>query len=163
MVPIGSGARRPHRRALWLVWPPHELRRRQQFLRMWLYGPLPVFVSRYQVSVYGRFLPKPDPPLVLPFGLPDAVRGRPPLGMPPLPRAVFASNPMRDLTWLLGIWERRILPRVPGAELHIYGLRDYEHRYADRRHAGTCARRHNGVHRFGRRSLRPARRGTAHG
>lgn len=125
-------ARRPHRRALWLVWPPHELRRRQQFLRMWLYRPLPVFVSRYQVGVYGRFLPKPDPPLVLPLGLTDAVRGRPPLGMPPPPRAVFASNPMRDLTWLLGIWERRILPRIPGAELHIYGLRDYEHRYADR-------------------------------
>jgi glycosyltransferase involved in cell wall biosynthesis len=122
-------ARRCRRRALWLVWPPHELRRRRLFLRMWFYRPLPVFVSRYQV---GHFLPRPNPLLVIPFGLPDAVRGHPPLDAPPPPRAVFASNPMRDLKWLLGIWERRILPRVPGAELHIYGLRDYSYRYTDR-------------------------------
>lgn len=125
-------ARRPRRRALWLVWPPHNLRKRPEFLRMWLYRPVPIFVSRYQVGVYGRFLPKPAPLLVIPFGLPDAVRGRRPLDAPPPPRAIFASNPMRDLRWLLGIWERRILPRVPGAELHIYGIRDYAHRYADR-------------------------------
>ncbi len=125
-------ARRCRRRALWLVWPPHELRRRQLFLRMWLYRPLPVFVSRFQVGAYGRYLPKPDPALVIPFGLPDAVRGRPPLDAPPPPRAVFASNPMRDLKWLLEVWQRRILPQVPGAELHIYGIRDYKHRYADR-------------------------------
>ena len=125
-------ARRRSRRALWLVWPPHELRRRALFLRMWLYRPVPIFVSRYQAGVYGRFLPGPHPLRVIPFGLPDAVRGRPPLDAPPPPRAVFASNPMRDLTWLLGVWESRILPRVPGAELHIYGIRDYAHRYADR-------------------------------
>ncbi len=125
-------ARRPRRRALWLVWPPHDLRRRPMFVRMWLRRPLPIFVSRYQVGVYGRFLPRPHPLLVLPFGLPEAVRGRPPLDAPPPPRAVFASNPMRDLRWLLGIWEERILPRVPDAELHIYGIRDYAHRYADR-------------------------------
>jgi glycosyltransferase involved in cell wall biosynthesis len=125
-------ARRPRRRALWLVWPPHNLRRRPPFIRMWFYRPLPVFVSPFQVGVYGRFLPSPRPLLVIPFGLPDAVRGRPPLAAPPGPRAVFASNPMRDLRWLLGIWEQRVLPHVPGAELHIYGIRDYEHRYADR-------------------------------
>jgi glycosyltransferase involved in cell wall biosynthesis len=124
--------RRPRRRALWLVWPPHNLRKRLHFLRMWLYRPLPIFVSPYQVSIYWRFLPTPDPLLILPFGLPAAVRGRPPLDTPPPPHAIFASNPMRDLKWLLGIWERQILPQVPGAELHIYGIRDYAHRYADR-------------------------------
>ena len=124
-------AHRPRRRALWLVWPPHNLNKRPAFLRMWLYRPVPIFVSQYQVSIFGRFLPKPDPLLVIPFGLPDAVRGRPPLDAPPPPRAIFASNPMRDLSWLLGVWERRIRPLVPGAELHIYGIRDYAYRYAD--------------------------------
>lgn len=125
-------ARRPRRRALWLVWPPHNLNRRRQFLQMWFFRPVPIFVSQYQVGVYGRYLSKPGPLLVIPLGLPDAVRGRPALDAPPPPRAIFASNPMRDLKWLLGIWERRILPQVPGAELHIYGIRDYAHRFADR-------------------------------
>jgi len=79
------------------------LRRWPRFARIWLYRPLPIFVSRYQVGVYGRFLPRPNPLLVLPIGLPEAVCGRPPLNAPPPPRAVFASNPMRDLKWLLGV------------------------------------------------------------
>ena len=128
LLDLGRGA---WRRALWLVWPPHELRRKGSFLRMWLYRPLPVFVSRYQVDAYGRFLPRPRPPLILPFGLPEAVRGRPSLEASPPPRAVFASNPIRDLTWLLKIWEKLILPRVPGAEFHIYGIRDYAYRYGE--------------------------------
>lgn len=39
---------------------------------------------------------------------------------PPPPRAVFASNPLRNLDALLAIWAARILPAVPGASLHVY-------------------------------------------
>ena len=34
-----------------------------------------------------------------------------------------------DLRWLIGLWGRSILPSVPGAELHVYGIRDYAYRY----------------------------------
>lgn len=122
-------ARCPRRRALWVVWPPNNLHRRMHVLRMWLRRPRPVFVSRYQTSIYGRRLPDPRPLVILPFGLPNAVRGRPARSAAPPPHAVFASNPMRNLTWLLDLWARRILPRVPNAELHIHGIRDYAHRY----------------------------------
>jgi glycosyltransferase involved in cell wall biosynthesis len=90
-----------------------------------------VFVSELQARAYPPWLPGSRSPLVLPFGLPDAVRGRAPLLAPPPPRAVFASNPQRDLRWLLGLWARAILPAVPEAELHLYGIRDYAYRYGE--------------------------------
>jgi glycosyltransferase involved in cell wall biosynthesis len=59
------------------------------------------------------------------------VQGRAPLPESPPPRAVFASNPQRDLRWLLALWGRAIVPAVPRAELHLYGLRDYGYRYGE--------------------------------
>ena len=42
------------------------------------------------------------------------------IARPPPPRAIFTSNPLRGLDWLLDLWVERIRPAVPGAELHIY-------------------------------------------
>jgi glycosyltransferase involved in cell wall biosynthesis len=117
---------------VWVVWPPYNLSKRWNVLRMWFYRPLPVFVSEYQLSVYSWRLPRPVRRLVLPFGLPDAVRGQALLAQPPPPHAIFASNPTRNLSWLIDLWGQRILPHVPAAELHIYGIRDYRHRYGER-------------------------------
>ena len=39
---------------------------------------------------------------------------------PPVPRAIFTSNPLRGLDWLLDLWVARIKPAVPQSELHIY-------------------------------------------
>ena len=39
---------------------------------------------------------------------------------PPPPYAIFTSNPLRGLDWLLDMWVTRIAPAVPEAELHIY-------------------------------------------
>lgn len=44
----------------------------------------------------------------------------------PPPKAVFTSNPMRSLDWLLDVWESRIHPAVPAAELHVFaGIATY--------------------------------------
>ena len=39
---------------------------------------------------------------------------------PPPPVAIFASNPLRGLDWLLDLWAARIRPALPLAELHLY-------------------------------------------
>src|SRR5262249_35543638 len=45
---------------------------------------------------------------------------------PPPPRAIFTSNPLRGLDWLLDRWETAIRPAVSGAEFHIFsGPRTY--------------------------------------
>jgi glycosyltransferase involved in cell wall biosynthesis len=124
-------ARRPQRRALWVVWPARGLGRLHRARRLWRYRPWPVFVSDVQAAAYRWWLPRARHGLVIPFGLPDAVRGHPPLPAAPPPRAIFASNPQRDLRWHTALWAQAILPRVPHAELHIHGIRDYAYRYGE--------------------------------
>jgi glycosyltransferase involved in cell wall biosynthesis len=124
-----DAVRRPARRALWVVWVPTGYRRPGRIARLWWHRPRPVFVSDFQARSYPPWLPRPTPPIVIPFGLPAAVRGRAPLPSAPPRRAIFASNPQRDLRWLIALWTRAILPRVPDAELHIYGIRDYGYRF----------------------------------
>ena len=56
---------------------------------------------------------------IIPYGVLDHFRRAVPREPPP-PRAIFTSNPLRGLDWLLDLWVSRIRPAVPGAELHIY-------------------------------------------
>ncbi len=57
--------------------------------------------------------------IVIPYGVLDIFRHAVPRDPPP-PCAVFTSNPLRGLDWLLDLWAARIRPAVPQAELHIY-------------------------------------------
>ena len=117
-----SFVRRPRRRALWVLWPANQLRHYKKFWQLWVYRPVPVLVSHYQAKTWSRVLPRPDPQIVLPFGLPEDVRGHPPLATAPPPHAIFASNPTRNLRGLVEIWAASILARVPGAVLDVYGV-----------------------------------------
>jgi len=56
---------------------------------------------------------------VIPYGVLDRFRHAEPREPPP-PRAVFTSNPLRGLDWLLDLWVSRIKSAIPDAELHIY-------------------------------------------
>jgi glycosyltransferase involved in cell wall biosynthesis len=113
---------RPKRRAIWVLWPANQLRHYKKAWRMWLYRPVPVLVSHYQAKTYSRVLPRRNPHIVLPFGLPEDVRGQQPLASPPRRHAIFASNPQRNLRRLVEIWASSILPRVPDAVLDVYGV-----------------------------------------
>jgi glycosyltransferase involved in cell wall biosynthesis len=114
--------RRPRRRVLWVLWPANQLRHYKKIPTMWRYRPIPVLVSHYQAKTYSRLLPRRDPQIVLPFGLPEDVRGHAPLATAPPPRAIFASNPTRNLRRLVEIWASLILPRVGDAVLDVYGV-----------------------------------------
>jgi len=56
---------------------------------------------------------------IVPYGVSDGFRHAEPRRPPP-PRAVFTSNPMRSLDWLLDAWAGSIRPAVPAAELHVF-------------------------------------------
>ena len=114
---------RPKRRAVWVLWPVSQLRHYKKVWRMWLYRPIPILASFYEAKAYSPILPRFKPLLVLPHGLPDDVRGHAPLAEAPPPRAIFASNPTRNLRRLVEIWAKSILPRVPNATLEVYGVR----------------------------------------
>ena len=57
--------------------------------------------------------------VIIPYGLLEDFR-QPAAREPPAPRAIFTSNPLRGLDWLLDLWTARIAPAVPEAELHVY-------------------------------------------
>lgn len=116
--------RQPRRRAIWVLWQPNHLKHYKQIWRMWHYRPIPILMSLHQVRIYSPFLPPRAPHILLPLALPDDVRGHPPHETAPPPRAIFASNPQRNLRRLVEIWAQSILPRVPGAVLDIYGVHD---------------------------------------
>ncbi len=116
--------RRPKRRTIWVLWQANHLKHYKQIWRMWLYRPIPILISLHQVHIYSPFLPRRDPHIVLPHGLPDDLRGHPALSEAPAPHAIFASNPQRHLNRLVEIWAQSILPRVPNAVFDIYGVHD---------------------------------------
>lgn len=112
----------PKRRALWVLWPANQLRHYKKIWRMWFYRPIPILVSHYQAMTYSRLLPHRNPHIVLPFGLPEDIRGQQPLAAVPRRHAIFASNPERNLRRLVEIWASSILPEVPDAVLDVYGV-----------------------------------------
>jgi glycosyltransferase involved in cell wall biosynthesis len=118
--------KRPRRRALWVIWPVNQLKHYKKIWRAWWYRPVPVLASLHQARMYSPFLPRRNPQIVIPLGLPDDVRGHPPLQSPPPPRAIFTSRPTLNLKGLVEIWAERILPRVPDAVLDVYGVHDLE-------------------------------------
>lgn len=114
--------RKPQRRAIWVLWPVNQLKHYKKIWRLWLYRPLPILVSQYQADTYSPFLPRRNPQIVIPLGLPDDVRGHGIQAEPPGRHAIFASNPQRNLRRLVEIWAASILPRVPDAILDVYGV-----------------------------------------
>jgi hypothetical protein len=112
----------PQRLAIWVLWPSNQLRHYKKIWRMWLHRPLPVLESHYQVEGYSPLLPRRGSHILIPLGLPDDVRGRGTLASVPARRAIFASNPQRNLGRLVEIWATSILPRVPDAVLEVYGV-----------------------------------------
>lgn len=63
---------------------------------------------------------------IVPFGVTELFRHGAVRTQAPPPKAVFTSNPLRSLDWLLDVWETRIRPALPTAELHVFaGMATY--------------------------------------
>jgi len=87
-----------------------------QFLRR---RPVIVFIGGYHATTLPGWVPDGGR-ATIPYGLPDLFCDAEPARDIPGPRAIFTSNPLRGLDWLLDLWAREIEPDVPGAELHVF-------------------------------------------
>lgn len=117
LLPLLPKARR---RVFWTHNPAGYLLKWRYLSKLWRFRPTVVFIGRYHATTYPAWAPDGGR-AVIPYGIPDLFRTATPAAAPPAPRAVFTSNPLRSLDWLLGVWERDIRPRVPTAELHVFG------------------------------------------
>ena len=109
---------RAGRRLFWLHNPAGYLEKPRNLWRLAWYHPTLVVTGAYHATTIPPWLPCGGREII-PYGILESFRGAPPRE-PPLPRAIFTSNPLRGLDWLLDLWVGRIAPAVPNAELHIY-------------------------------------------
>lgn len=110
--------RRAGTRLFWLHNPARYLKKPRNLWRLARWRPQIVVTGLYHRATVPRWLPV-SAPAIIPYGLLDPFRGAAPRP-PPLPRAIFTSNPLRGLDWLLNLWRTRIAPALPQAELHIH-------------------------------------------
>jgi glycosyltransferase involved in cell wall biosynthesis len=109
---------RAKRRLLWLHNPARYLRKPRMLWPLARWRPTIIVTGRYHAGTVPDWVPRRGLEII-PYGVLDRFRGAPER-QPPPPRAVFTSNPLRGLDWLLDLWTARIAPLVPGAELHVY-------------------------------------------
>jgi hypothetical protein len=117
---------RPKRRVIWVLWGANQLRHYKRLWRMWLYPPKPILMSLSQLRDYWPVLPRRGDISLIHLPLPEAVRGHLPLPESPPHRAIFASNPQRNLRALVELWGERILPALPEAVLDVYGVNNLQ-------------------------------------
>lgn len=110
---------RARRRAFWLHNPAGYVLKPRYLLRFIRWRPVLVFLGPHHAATLPAWVPGRR--RIIPYGLAETFRTADPGDEAPRPpRAVFTSNPLRGLDWLMDLWQRDIRPQVPGAELHLY-------------------------------------------
>jgi len=107
------------RTIFWIHNPASYLMKWRYLWKLWQVKPAIIYIGTYHGTTYPAWASGGER-FVIPYGLPDMFCQASPRETPPPPRAVFTSNPLRSLDWLLDLWSRRIEPAVPGAELHLF-------------------------------------------
>lgn len=110
----------PARRGVfWIHNPGRYLRKPRYVWPLLRHRPVIVTTGAYHAASVPRWLPSGGR-ATIPYGLAEAFRTPRPTRAPPPPIAIFTSNPLRGLGWLLDLWTRRVHPALPAAELHLY-------------------------------------------
>ncbi|MFZ4410639.1 MAG: glycosyltransferase [Paracraurococcus sp.] len=106
------------RRVLWLHNPGSYLRKPRHALPLLAAWPRVVALGPSHAASLPRWLP--FRPVEIPLALAPPFDAPVPRHAPPAPVAIFASNPLRGLDWLLDRWTSAIRPALPLAQLHLY-------------------------------------------
>lgn len=107
------------RTVFWIHNPANYLLKWRYLSKLWRLRPAIVFIGSYHATTYPAWAPGGER-IIIPYGIADEFRQARPAGRPPGPRAIFTSNPLRSLDWLLDVWVERIRPKVPHAELRLF-------------------------------------------
>ncbi len=107
------------RTVFWIHNPAGYLMKWRYLSKLWKLKPAIIFIGTVHAGTYPAWAPGGER-VVIPYGLSEDFCAAVPASDPPPPRAVFTSNPLRSLDWLLELWAAEIAPKVPGAELHLF-------------------------------------------
>ena len=107
------------RTVFWIHNPAAYLMKWRYLSKLWWTKPDIIFIGWVHKTTYPAWAPGGDR-IVIPYGLSEDFCTATPADVMPAPRAVFSSNPLRSLDWLLNRWVRDIKPHVTDAELHLF-------------------------------------------
>jgi hypothetical protein len=105
--------------AFWVHNPAGYLLKWRYLVRLWRRRPTVVFLGPFHATTLPGWVPAGGRATIS-YGLTELFRQAIRRETPPPPRAIFTSNPLRRLDWVLERWAEGIQPRVPGAELHVF-------------------------------------------
>ncbi len=107
------------KRIFWIHNPANYLLKYRYLSKIYFNPPTIVFSSKYHLDTYPAWLPNKRK-VIIPYGIDDFIFKIKKKNSLPQPNAIFTSNPMRGLNWLLDRWEDEIYPQVPQSKLFLY-------------------------------------------
>ncbi|MCZ6763688.1 MAG: glycosyltransferase, partial [Alphaproteobacteria bacterium] len=110
---------RAGRTVFWIHNPARYILKWRYLWKLFATRPAIVFIGAYHATTCPTWVPDGGR-AVIPYGVPEQFRNAMPGQGMPGPRAVFTSNPLRGLDWLLDLWAESIQPHVEGASLHVF-------------------------------------------
>jgi glycosyltransferase involved in cell wall biosynthesis len=116
LLDLVPGARRT---AFWVHNPASYVVKPRYLIRLWRRRPVVVFLGPFHATTLPGWVPTGGRETI-PYGLTELFRHAEPRMTAPPPRAIFTSNPLRRLDWVLERWAAQIRPLVPAAELHVF-------------------------------------------
>lgn len=106
--------------AFWLHNPASYLLKWRYQWKLALRRPTLVFLSEAHARTYPAW-GSGGPRVVIGHGIAAPFLTTPPADTLPAPRAVFLSNPLHGLDWVLDVWEHHIAPKAPaGTVLDLF-------------------------------------------
>ncbi len=107
------------RTVFWIHNPARYLMKWRYLSKLWRIKPAIIFIGDYHASTYPALAPSCER-VVIPYGIAPPFSDVGAADSPPPRRAIFTSNPLRSLDWLLDLWRDHIRPNAPDAELHLF-------------------------------------------
>ncbi|MBB43992.1 MAG: hypothetical protein CMM44_09550 [Rhodospirillaceae bacterium] len=105
-------------RVFWIHNPAEYLLKFRYLWKLFKWKPTIIFSGAFHAKTCPVWVPEGGR-RVIPYGITDIFLDTKRKCIAP-PVALFTSNPLRSLSWLLDVWVEKIHPLSPAAELHIY-------------------------------------------
>ncbi len=107
------------RTIFWIHNPADYLLKWRYLSRLWKIKPAIVFSGAHHLATYPKWAPCGER-VVIPCGIENRFMTAEVGGGIRQKRAIFTSNPLRSLDWLVDLWATKIHPLSPDAELHVF-------------------------------------------
>jgi glycosyltransferase involved in cell wall biosynthesis len=107
------------RTIFWTHNPAQYVLKWRYLSKLWRVKPAIIFIGEYHATTYPNWAPGGER-VVIPYGIAEEFCQFSPREDLPPRRAIFTSNPLRSLDWLLEVWAKDIYPHTPDAELHLF-------------------------------------------